>query len=212
MVPFIGARFSQVEVAESLLACQLSTLPPELVILSTWPAGFPCPWVALKLRLRGDIPITGGAPGTGVGVGVPGPRFGVPGPGEAVSCPPEVDDENGDDDDKTINCTMTVCVRCPVKKTMKALYVPGKRFPTFTLTPAVGMLAWSKRPRVGVTVSQLTEVNTCQSMTSAQPAVAPRTRPWLAGLPRPAIAEKAKTPTFVVTPQRGCTVREATTG
>src|SRR5437588_2291533 len=120
MVPFIGARFSQVEVVESLLACQFSTLPPELVIVSTWPAGFPCPWVALKLRSRGDIPITGGAPGTGVGVGVPGPGVGVgvpgpgagvPGPGEAVSCPPEVDDENGDDDDKTINCTMTVCVR-----------------------------------------------------------------------------------------------------
>ena len=212
MVPFIGARFSQVEVAESLLACQLSTLPPELVIVSTWPAGFPCPWVALKLRSRADIPITGGAPGTGVGVGVPGPGAGVPGPGEAVSCPPEVGDENGDDDDKTINCTMTVCVRCPVKKTMKALYVPGERFCVFTLTAAVGMLAWSRRPRVGVTVSQLTEVNACQSMTSAQPVVAPRPRTWLAGLPWPAIAEKAKIPTFVVTPQRGCTVREATTG
>src|SRR6266513_1337030 len=142
MVPFIGARFSQVEVAESLLACQLSTLPPELVIVSTWPAGFPCPWVALKLRLRGDIPITGGAPGTGVG---------VPGPGEAVSCPPEVDDKKGDDDDKTINCTMTVCVRCPVKKTMKALYVPGERFPTFTLTAVLDILASSNRPRLGVT-------------------------------------------------------------
>src|ERR1700736_3814089 len=105
MVPFSGARFSQVEVAESLLACQLSTLPPELVIVSTWPAGFPCPWVALKLRSRDDIPITGGAPGPEVGVGVPGPGVGVPGtgvpgagvpgPGEAVSCPPEVGNENG---------------------------------------------------------------------------------------------------------------------
>src|SRR5207247_645387 len=163
---------------------------PVLVIVSTWPGGFACPWVALKLRSSGDIPTTGPAPGPGVGVpgpgvGVPGPTSGVPGPGEAVGCPPpEIGDENGNENEaKTINCTITVCVRRPVKKAMKALYVPGERFPTFTAIAAVAMLASSKRPLAGVTLSQLTEVNACQSMIYVQPAVAPRPKTWPAELP-----------------------------
>ena len=133
------------------------------------------------------------ASGSGVGVGVPIPdvgvgvpipdvavSVGVPGPGEAVavgSPPPAVGDENGIAAERTVNCTATVCVRCPVTKTMKPAYVPAWSVPTRTSTVVVALPAICKRLSAGFTVSQAAEVKACQlilSVSLAQPAVIPK--------------------------------------
>ena len=63
MVPPVGKAASQTNEVGIAAACQLRGLCPLLVMVTTWPVGLGCPWMVLKVRLKGDALIIGAVGG-----------------------------------------------------------------------------------------------------------------------------------------------------